>query len=433
MDPPEARPNNLNTRANQPWLDSPRGDQVRYDGLAPNFQGVGDTMPSLTEMVPGITTPAVSATPEQLMAVALGQDTDQNIRQLAMSRYASAIKPETFNLQFSPDGTPFVTGSKTGIRQLPGNFGKLTSTEEKYNMLINAGIPPKEAMKLAAIGRPPRPLAAPNTQISLTGEQFKKRFPEAARGVTGRNLKTMYAITLNPNGTIANIRSEDKDFRMASDGNVLSVDDAFNRQQDFTNYTPRDVGPFKVPLPVDEKKNNVENMSPVDPQGVQGVSRPFVKFGNFVSELFGNQTEGRTAENLLERTNATAVQIGASLPPSIANTKSGARLTNLVRDLEMKKVPTFSTFSSDETFVSEVRSYMNKLNRVRKEVTGVARSPVGSVGQQQAVQYIEAITDLMQDYAYLIRNSEGEDNEVIGAASAVIAKQRKAAESGASK
>jgi len=47
MGMPEARPNDLNTRANEPWLESPRGDQVRYDGLAPNFQGVGVPIPDL--------------------------------------------------------------------------------------------------------------------------------------------------------------------------------------------------------------------------------------------------------------------------------------------------------------------------------------------------------------------------------------------------
>ena len=394
----------------------------------PYSENVGVPMPSLIEMVSKVKTPAVSATTQQLISAMMDRDASPEMRQIAASRYALAIKPETFNLQFAPNGAPFVTSSKTGIKQLPGNFAKLTSEEARSNMLIESGIPPEEARRLAVLGRPPKPLAAPNTQISLTGEQFKKRFPEAARGVTDRNLKDVFAITLNPNGTIANIRSEDKDIRVTDDGSVVSVVDAFNDRKNYKNYTPPDVGGFKVAPPVvDEEKNNVENMSPVDPQGVQGVSRPFVKFGNFVSELFGNETEGKSAENLLKKTNATAVQIGASLPPSIVKTKGGRGLTNLVRDLEMEKVPTFSTFSSDKTFVSEVRSYMNKLNRVRKEVTGVARSPVGSVGQRQAVQYIEAITDLMQDYAYLIRNSEGGDNEVIGAASAVIAKQKDAA------
>ena len=396
----------------------------------PYSENVGVPMPSLIEMVSKVKTPAVSATTQQLISAMMNRDASPEMRQIAASRYAASVKPETFNLQFSPDGTPFVTSSKTGIKQLPGNFGKKTSTEEKYDMLIEAGIPPKEAMELAAIGRPTRPLAAPNTQISLTGEQFKKRFPEAARGVTDRNLKDVFAITLNPNGTIANIRSEDKDIRMTADGNVLSLSAAVKDQEDFKNYTPRTVDNFNVPLPVDEEKNNVENMSPVDPQGVQGATRPLTKLGIFFSELFGNETEGRAAENLLERTNATAVQIGASLPPSIVKTKGGRGLTNLVRDLEMKKVPTFSTFSSDETFVSEVRSYMNKLNRVRKEVTGIARSPVGTVKQRQAVQYIEAITDLMEDYAYLTRNSEGKDKVIdaaANAAAAVIAKQKDAA------
>ena len=88
MGMPEARPNDLNTRANEPWLESPRGDQVRYDGLAPNFQGVAVPMPDLgTTDVMGMVQPSKS---DQL-AAALSIVGDNPA--LGNSLLATAMKP----------------------------------------------------------------------------------------------------------------------------------------------------------------------------------------------------------------------------------------------------------------------------------------------------------------------------------------------------
>jgi hypothetical protein len=150
MGAPEAPPNDIYGRKvyreDVPLTErEPFGDRFRRDrSVAPNFQGVGDTMPSLTEMVPGITTPAVSATPEQLMAAALNPDASQVMQKFAASRYASSL-PTTPKI-FGDSKSGYYSIGKNGIpkqitegRQDPQSpAGKLAAD---YAAAIESGNP----------------------------------------------------------------------------------------------------------------------------------------------------------------------------------------------------------------------------------------------------------------------------------------------------
>tara|TARA_R110000787_G_scaffold279855_1_gene390218 strand:+ start:278 stop:1891 length:1614 start_codon:yes stop_codon:yes gene_type:complete len=111
MGMPEARPNDLNTRANEPWLESPRGDQVRYDGLAPNFQGVAVPMPDLgTTDVMGMVQPSKS---DQLAAALSVMQDNPALGNALFARATKAAKvpelkqfdPLKDTYRINPDGT----------------------------------------------------------------------------------------------------------------------------------------------------------------------------------------------------------------------------------------------------------------------------------------------------------------------------------------
>lgn len=150
MGVPEANPNDEWARESyapgvpvterNPW-----GDFFSRDSsVAPNFQGVGVPMPSLTEMAPGITTPAVSATPAQLMAAALNPDASEAMQKFAASRYASSL-PTTPKI-FGDSKSGYYSIGKNGIpkqitegRQDPQSpAGKLAAD---YAAAIESGNP----------------------------------------------------------------------------------------------------------------------------------------------------------------------------------------------------------------------------------------------------------------------------------------------------
>lgn len=170
----------------------------------PYSENVGVPMPSLIEMVSKVKTPAVSATTQQLISAMMDRDASPEMRQIAASRYAASVKPETFNLQFAPNGAPFVTSSKTGIKQLPGNFAKLTSEEARTNMLIESGIPPKEARKLAVLGRPPQAPVDRGTTTVMSGKALsmlqKKLYGESSIGLA--DMDTNWRVTRDKKGNI---------------------------------------------------------------------------------------------------------------------------------------------------------------------------------------------------------------------------------------
>jgi len=239
-----------------------------------------------------------------------------------------------------------------------------------------------------------------NAQIVL-GQDLKNQ----GQNVADRNLQSEYVVKYNTNGSIKDIVLRDPDMKITSEG-LVSSSAAVEQQADLSNFTPEAVGSYQVAPPATDASQKPQ--APLDASSVQGIDRPLGRLGSFLSELTGNPSEGARVANLLEKTNATSVQIGASLPPSIARTKPGARLTDLVRNLELQKVPNLSTFTSDATFAEQVNAYMEKLNRVRTEVAAVARnSEIAGGTRQEFASYADALTDIMRDYQRILDGTKG--------------------------